>query len=125
MAGSVSASGAETVKVSLAACLPGEALRVLEPLGNEALPLVERLADALGDHFGAFRIDAHGGLAGGFVHRRMRRRDDGRPAGHRLDDRDAEAFEQRWIDERARAAIERRELGVGDEAEAADRRARE
>ena len=50
----------------------------------------------------------------------MRRGDDGRPAGHRLDDRHPEALEPRWVDDRRRAAVEARELRVTDAPEGED-----
>src|SRR6186997_2383264 len=117
MRGSVSASRAETVKVSLAAGAPGETLRVLEALRDEALPLVECLPDAFGNRLGALGIEADRCVAGGFVQRRMRRGGDRRPARHCLDDRDAESLEERRVDECARAAVESRKLGVRDETQ--------
>jgi hypothetical protein len=53
--------------MSLAAGAPGEALRVLEALCDEALTLGKRLSDAVGDRLGAVRVDANGRLAGRLV----------------------------------------------------------
>ena len=55
----------------------------------------------------------------------MRRRDNRHAAGHRLDDRHPEALEARGVDDDRRAAVEPRQLLVGDEAEPDDVRAGE
>src|SRR5262245_46435753 len=96
---------------------PVEAPRVREPACNELVALEERTLDAVSDRLGAVRIHAHSRIAGGFVKRGVRR-DDARNAGsHCLDDRNAEPFEARGIDEDLRPAVEVRKLVVRKEAE--------
>jgi hypothetical protein len=52
----------------------------------------------------------------------VRRRHDGHPAGHRLDDRHPEALEERRVDDDARTPIEPREIRRRRVAEADDAR---
>ena len=71
---------------------------------------------------GALGVGAHGRVAACLVQRRVRRGDDGRARRHRLGDRHAEALEPRRVDDDRRAAVEPRQLGVGDAAEPHDAR---
>ena len=77
----------------------------------------KRLADRAAIASGALGVRAHRRLAARLVERRVRRRDDRRAARHRLDDRHAEPLEPRRVDDGRRAAVEARELVVGDAAE--------
>ena len=72
----------------------------VEPLRHELRPAFEGAADRRRDRAGILRIRPHCGIAARLVERRMRRRDDGHAAGHRLDDRHPEPFEERRVDER-------------------------
>ena len=80
---------------------------------------VERLLERIGEVLRVVRIGAQGDVAARLVQRRMRRDHRGNAARQRLDDRDPEALEARRVGEGRRAAVEPRELVVGDEAEQA------
>src|SRR2546428_782437 len=99
---------------------PGEARGVREAALDELRALAQRPLDPRGDRLRRLRVDPHGCVAAGLVERRVRGDDARRPARHRLQHRHAEALEARRVDEDVRAAIEPRELLVGDEAEWAD-----
>ena len=103
--------------------LPGEALRVDEPELPQLLAPAERLADRRRHRLGALRVAADGRGARGLVERRVRGGDDRSAARHRLGDRHPEALEPRRVDHRRGAAVEPRELLVGDPSERARRRA--
>ncbi len=90
------------------------------PRARSSSRRAERLADRRRERLGALRVGAHGSVAAGLVHRRVRRGDDRCARGHRLGDRHAEALEARRIDDRGGAAVEPRELLVGDAAEPHD-----
>ena len=92
-------------------------------LARELVAAGERVADRGGDRLGALGVGADGRVAAGLVHRRVRRRDDRRARGHRLRDRHPEPLEPRRVDDRRRAAVEPRELLVGDAPEPDDARA--
>ena len=61
-------------------------------------------------------LDEDGRVAGDLAQRRLVERDDRRPAGHRLQHRQAEALEARRLDEAGGAAVELDELGLLDVA---------
>ena len=77
------------------------------------------LLDPGGDRGRIARVDEHRRAARDLLGRAPGARHHRRAAGHRLEHRDAEALVQRRVDEAARAAVERRELVVGDPAEPA------
>ena len=74
--------------------------------------------DAGGDLLGLSGARPNRRVAAGLVERSVGGATHGDPARHRLHDRDAETLEARRIDEDVGAAVEARELLVGDVAEA-------
>ena len=83
------------------------------PGRNELVPARGSLVDARRDRRRVQGIDEDSCVARDFLHRGLAGRDDGRPARHRLEHREAETLVQRRVHDAARAAVERRELGVG------------
>ena len=75
-----------------------------------------------GDRVGIVRVGTKRSVSACLVHRGVGGRDDGGAAGHRLDDRHPEALEAGRVGGDGGTTIERGELVVRDEAEAADTR---
>ena len=93
-----------------------------EPERAQLLAAVERLADRSRHRLGALGVAAHRRGARGLVERGVGRGDDRRAARHRLGDRHPEALEARRVDDGRGAAVEPRELLVGDASEPHDPR---
>ena len=90
------------------------------PAADEPPAIPERALDRRGDRAGSSGSARTAASAARLVERGMRGGDDRAAAGHRLDDRHPEALEARGIDGDRGAAVETRELVVGDEPEPAD-----
>src|SRR5207244_1164437 len=82
-----------------------------------APPNAQRLLERRRDRLGALRVGADGRVAARLVERRVRRRHDRRAARGCLEHGYPEALEPRRIDEDGGAAIQARELCVGDVSE--------
>ena len=91
---------------------PREGAGALETRPRQLVAPRDRLRDACRERRDVGRVHEHGSPAGDLLERRAARGHDGRPARHRLEHGQAEAFVQRRVDEAARAPVERRELGV-------------
>jgi hypothetical protein len=85
-----------------------------QPPCDELFTFGERAADRVRERLGALRIRANCGIPAGLVQRRVRGDHTGNPACHRLDDRNPKTLEPRRVREDLRAAIEGRQLLVGD-----------
>ena len=85
---------------------------MLEPGGHEPLTLGQRALDCTGDRRGVVGIRAHGCISARLVERRVRRRDNGNTAGHRLDHRNPESLEAGGVDNNGSTAVEPRQLLV-------------
>ena len=90
------------------------------PSATSSARVREASIDAVGDRSWVERVDEDGGRAGDVGHGAVPARDHRRPAGHRLRHRDPEPLVERRIDEAAGAAVELRELQVGDAPQPAD-----
>jgi len=93
-----------------------------DPYRGESPAVRDRALDCLRDGGSVVRVGPHGDAAGRLVHGGVGRGDDRRPARHRFDDRHPEPLEPRGVDGDRRAAVEARELLVGDEPEPAHAR---
>ncbi len=97
-----------------AECDQRERTRTLEPELPQLVAPRFGLGDAGGDRIRVERVDEHGRAARDLLRRAAPRRDDRRPARHRLDHRQPEALVEGREDEAPRAPVERSELLVVD-----------
>ena len=112
-------SSVETIEQGACRGIPGEELGPLERRSartSRRPGSASRPRMAIGDRVDVGRVEVDARLADDFRQRARPARDHRRAAGHRLDGRQAESFQQRRLHQGIGAAVEKDEVLVGDEA---------